>query len=66
VCGDGLALRLKPEAGSPLAIRRDAEIADETGEGRGHGPSLGRVYHPGKRPFDRVIHLTPHFACRLL
>jgi hypothetical protein len=56
VGGDGLALRLKAKAGSPLAIGRDPEIADKTGAGRGHGQNLGRVYHCGKRSFDKVIH----------
>ena len=53
---DGLALRLKAKPGSALAIGRDPEIADKTGAGRGHGRSLGQVYHFGKRTFDRVIH----------
>ena len=54
---DRLGLRLKAKAGSALAIGRDPEIADKTGAGRGHGRSLRRVYHFGKRTFDRVIHL---------
>ena len=53
-----MALGLKAKAGSALAIGRDPEIADKTGTGRGHGPSLGRVYHFGKRSFDRVIRTT--------
>ena len=40
VGGNGLALRLKPETGSPLATGRDPEIADKTGAGRGHSRSL--------------------------
>ena len=55
VGGDRLALRLKAKAGSVLAIGRDPEIADKTGVGRGRSQSLGRVYHFGKRTFDRVI-----------
>jgi hypothetical protein len=55
VGGDGLALRLKAEAGSALAIGRDPEIADKTGAGRGHGWSLGPMYHFGKWTFDEVI-----------
>jgi predicted RNA-binding Zn-ribbon protein involved in translation (DUF1610 family) len=55
VSGNGLALRLKAKARSALAIGRDPEIADKTGAGRGHGPSLGRVYHFVKRTFDRMI-----------
>ena len=53
---DGLALRLKAKPGSALAVGRDPEIADKTAAGRGHGRSLGGVYHFGKRSFDRVIH----------
>jgi hypothetical protein len=56
VSGDGLALRLKSKPGSALAIGRDPEIADKTGAGSGHGRSLSRAYHFGKRTFDRVIH----------
>jgi hypothetical protein len=55
VGGDRLALRLKAKAGSALAIGRDPEIADKTGAGRGHSPTLGRVYRFGKRSFDEVI-----------
>ena len=54
---NGLALRLKAEPGSALAIGRNPEIADKTGAGRGHGPCLRRVYHFGKWTFDRVIRI---------
>jgi hypothetical protein len=48
---DGLALRLKPEAGPPLAVGRDAQIADEAGQGRGHGPEV----RLGVSPWQTVV-----------
>ena len=42
-----MALRLKAKAGSALAVGRDTEIADKTGAGRGHGPSLVSLFKVG-------------------
>lgn len=53
--GCALALRLKAEAGSALAIDRDPKVADKAGAERGYGRSLGGVCHFGKRGFALSI-----------